>query len=308
MKVIELQKYGGAEALQLVDHPEPVVGPGEVLVGIAATSFNPVDSKRASGLLKAILPIRFPFVPGGDFSGVVEAIGEGVTGLRKGDAVYGSSAGGGTYAERVAVDAKRIAIKPTNLSHGEAASLALVGQTAAQAIEAAGVVKGKTVLIHGAGGAVGSVAVQLAHYYGATVIGTASADDAARLLGYGARQVIDRNTRFEDQLESVDVVIDAVGGEVQTRSFVVLKKGGILIALSEPPSQDEARRHGVTATMLFTQGSTASLDALRERIEGGDVVPFVGQHYPLADASHVWLKAAAGGTKGKIVIDVLEGK
>ncbi|EOH6072773.1 NADP-dependent oxidoreductase [Burkholderia cenocepacia] len=306
MKVIELQSYGGADALHLAEYSNPTVGPGQVLVRVVATSFNPIDPKRASGALKAIFPLRFPFVPGGDVSGIVEMVGVGATGYAVGDAVYGYTADGGAYAEYIAIDATKIAKKPANLSHMEAASLALVGQTATQAVEAAGVEKGRVVLIQGAGGAVGSIAVQLAHRIGARVIGTASPNDAERLLSYGADQIISRDTPFEDQVAKVDAVIDTVGEEVQARSLKVLKPGGILVALSQPPSQDEAARQGVRAVMLLTETSTANLDTLRERIESGDVIPFLGRSYPLADVPQAWREAADGKTKGRIVFQVIE--
>ncbi len=304
MKVIELQTYGNADALRLVEWPIPVAGPGQVLVRIAATTFNPIDPKRASGDLKAVFPLHFPFVPGGDFSGVVEVVGLGVPQRFIGEAVYGYVAEGGAYAEWIAVDASKVAAKPAGLSHAEAASLALVGQTAMQAVEAAQVTAGQTILVHGAGGAVGSIVVALASRIGATVIGTASARDAERLRTNGLDRLIERGAPFDDLAGQVDAVIDTVGGELQRRSFDALKPGGILVALSQPPSQDEAALRGLSAVMLSTETSTAHLDALRVRIDMGAIVPRVARHYPLAEVAQAWRDAVAGGTDGKLVIDV----
>lgn len=304
MKAIELKDYGGADALELADRPDPVAGPGQVVVRMVATSFNPVDPKRASGLMKEVFPIRFPYVPGGDVSGLIEAVGEGVTDLRQGDEVYGYLMEGGAYAERVAVAADKLAAKPANLSFQEAAALVLVGQSAMQALEAAGVRAGGTLVVIGAGGAIGSIVVQLASRRGVKVVAVASPDDADRLRGHGAARVVDRDGTFENGIEPADAVIDTAGGEVQQRAFALLKPNGILVALSQPPSQEEAKRRGVRAVMFATQTSRQSLDALRERIEAGEIVPFVGRRYPLAEVAQAWRDAAARTSKGKSIIEI----
>ncbi|MEG3172129.1 NADP-dependent oxidoreductase [Sphingomonas sp. ZB1N12] len=235
---------------------------------------------------------------------LVEAIGSGVTGLSPGEAVYGYAAEGGAYAEWIALDATKVAAKPASLSHEEASSLALVGQTAMQAVDAARIASGQTVLVHGAGGAVGSIVVSLAISLGATVIGTASPRDAVRLLSAGMSRLIKRGEPFGDLEEKVDAVIDTVGGELQIRSFDVLKPGGILVALSQPPPQDVAVRRRVTAIMLSTETSTAHLDALRSQIDAGVIVPRLGRRYALTEVARAWRDWAARGTEGKLVIDV----
>lgn len=305
MKAIELSRYGGPEALSEVERPRPEPGPGQVLVRIAATSLNPIDPKRASGAMRQIFPLTFPFVPGGDFSGIVEVAGSGVDAWRPGDEVYGYDAEGGAYAEWIAVDADKIATKPRRINHIEAASLALVGQTAAQALDAAGLETGRTVLIHGAGGAVGGVAVQLAHLRGATVIALARAADADRLRSYGADQVLDYDaTPFERVVTGVDAVIDTVGGDVQQRSFGVLKPGGILVATSQPPVEAAAAKTGARAIMLATTTTTANLNALARWIDDGSVVPFVDRSYPLEEVAQAWREASQRHVNGKIVLTV----
>ena len=167
MKAIQIKQYGGAEQLQMVEAAKPRAAAGQVVVRIAATSFNPIDPNRASGNMRQVFPLKFPFTPGGDFSGVVDAVGEGVKGFQVGDEVIGYSMEGGAYAEFIAIDAQKIALKPKRVSHIEAASLALVAQTAIQMLDRGDVEEGDTVLIHGAGGAVRSVLVQVAHQRGA---------------------------------------------------------------------------------------------------------------------------------------------
>ena len=306
MKAIELQNYGGFEALHFVDQERPEPRSGQLLVRVAATSVNPLDINRASGALKAHFPLQFPFVPGGDFSGTVAAIGEGVTDRAIGDPVFGNSVEGGAYAEYIAVDAGKAAAKPANLGFAEAASLALVGQTAMQAVEAADLQDGQTLLVHGIGGAIGTIIAHLLKGRDVRLIGTASARDRDRLLAEGVALVIDRNERFEDQAGKVDAVIDGVGGDVQARSWPVLKPAGILVALNRPPSKEEAERRGVRAVMLITDTTTRSLTRLCEEIEAGVVQPRVGHRYPLADAGKAWSNASTDRSKGKTAIDVAE--
>ena len=306
MKEIQLQNYGGPEALRFIDQERPEPRSGQLLVRVAVTSVNPLDINRASGALKEHFPLQFPFVPGGDFSGTVAAIGEGVTDRAIGDPVFGNSVEGGAYAGYIAVDAGKVAAKPANLGFAEAASLALVGQTAMQAVDAADLQDGQTLLVHGIGGAIGTIIAQLLKGCDIRVIGTASARDRDRLLSEGIALFIDRNERFEDQAGKVDAVIDGVGGDVQARSWAVLKSGGVLVALNQPPSREEAERRGVRAVMLMTDTTTQSLDKLREEIEAGVVQPRVGHHYALADAGKAWSNYATNRSQGKTVINVTE--
>lgn len=304
MIAVEIDDYGDADGLKLVEREQPQITADQVLVKVKATTFNPIDIKRAAGVMKQIFPLHFPWIPGGDLSGVVEAVGEDVRAFKVGDEVYGDAEEGGTYADYVAIAADKVAIKPKGLSHAEAASLGLVAQTAKQAIERADLKAGQTVVIQGAGGAVGSAAVQLAARSGSTVAAIASQSDADRLLEYGAAIVIDRDATFEQSIADVDVVIDTVGGPLQARLLGLLKKGGILISLTQPPSQEAAAQHGVRAEMLHTRPNKADLDFLRGIIDAGELRPFLGPRYTLADAAKVWKDYKTGGIKGKIVIEV----
>jgi Alcohol dehydrogenase GroES-like domain len=190
MKAVRLLEYGG----QLVfnDVPTPTIARDEILVKIKSTAINHLDLVEASGTARQILPIDLPWIPGHEFSGVVEEIGSDVAACAPGDAVFGTTTGMGAYAEYLAVKAAAIARKPSNLSFEEAASVPVASQTALEGIFTHGhLEKGQTILIHGGAGAVGAYAVQLASHAGATVIATASGDDKAYLNSIGANRVID---------------------------------------------------------------------------------------------------------------------
>ena len=307
MKAIVLEQYGGAEQLSLRDMPKPEAKPGQAMVRVVATSLNPIDLKRASGTMRQIFPVEFPFIPGGDFSGVIDEVAQGVENFQVGDEVFGYAAAGGSYAEFIAMDADKIALKPKALSHEEAASLAMVAQTASQALKEAGLTAGQTILIHGAGGAVGNAAVQLATQLGANAIAVARAESVDRLRSYGASRVIDSSLEaFDSIAENVDVVLDTLGGEYQEKSFAVLKPGGVLIAVSQPPSQDQADRYKVRAVMMNTESSAGSLELLRSKIDGGEVKPFVGRTYPLRDIAKAWKESRTEHIEGKVVFNVAE--
>lgn len=303
MKAVQIQQYGGEEELKLVEIPKPAAGQGQVVVRIVATSFNPIDLKRVSGVMRQIFPLQFPFIPGGDFSGVIDSVGEDVNQFKVGDEVIGYSMAGGAYAEFVAIGADKVALKPKSVSDVEAASLAVVGLTALQMLDRAGVKAGTTVLIHGAGGAVGGVAVQAAHQRGARVIAVAKAESAQRVKGYGADKVIDPKDAFES-LEKVDAVLDTIGGEIQQRSYAVLKPGGTLVAASQPPSPEEAQKHNVTASMILTEVSSDKLTALAQMIDAGEIKPFVGPVYPLSEVARGWKQRRTEHVEGKTVFTV----
>src|SRR6202451_1630232 len=229
MKAVRLLEYGG----QLVfnDVPTPTIALDEILVKIKSTAVNHLDLVKASGTARQILPIDLPWIPGHEFSGIVEQIGSDVAGDAPGDAVLGANGIGGAYAEYLAVKPAAIARKPSKLSFEETASVPVAAQTACQGIFTHGrLEKGQTILIHGGAGAVGAYAVQLASHAGATVIATARGDDEAFLNSLGASRVIDyRQEQFDKALrEKVDVVFNLIRGDTQNRSFLVLKEGGYL--------------------------------------------------------------------------------
>ena len=289
MKAVRLLEYGG----QLVfnDVPTPAVARDEILVKIKSTAVNHLDLVKASGRLRQILPIDLPWIPGHEFSGIVEQIGSDVAAYAPGDAVFAANETGGANAEYLAVKPVAIARKPSNLSFEEAASVPVASQTAWQGLFTHGhVEKGQTILIHGGAGAVGAYAVQLASHAGATVIATASGDDEAYLNSIGASRVIDyREAQFEKALrENVDVVFDLIGGDAQKRSFLVLKEGGRLVSAVQPVSQEEAAMHHVSGVMMRLAPSGDVLGRLGRMLEEGTIRPDVATVYALQDAAQAW--------------------
>jgi NADPH:quinone reductase-like Zn-dependent oxidoreductase len=312
MKAMTLHTYGGPLALE--DASMPGVGDDDVLVKVSTTTVNHLDLVKASGAAKEFFPIDLPWVPGHEFSGVVERVGRAVEGFAPGDAVFGFS-DSGAYAEYVAVKPAAIVKKPSNLSHEEAASVPVAALTAWQGVFTHGhLAKGQTVLIHGGAGAVGAYAVQFAAQAGANVVVTATGDDEAYLKSIGATRIIDfRKARFENELtDKVDVVFDLIGGETQERSFQVLKKGGYLIAANQPVSQEQAAKHGVTGLMMSVAQSQEGLSRIAGMLAEGKLRADVATVYPLGEAPRAWSEMAGGPAAattnkrahGKVVIRV----
>src|SRR5712691_2790373 len=229
MKAAYIQQFGGPEVLKYGDLPDPVAGPGQIVVDTVAASVNGADPKVCAGEYKQV---TFPVIPGRDFSGVVSALGAGVADLRVGDEVFGVLEAGrdGTYCEKTAVGATIVARKPAGMSHVDAAALALIALTALRSVEDTLKLKsGETILIQGGAGGVAGFAIQLAKHLGATVITTASARNHDYVRSLGADRAIDYNTQdFSAAVHDCDVVFDTVGGEVQVHSYAVLKPGGRL--------------------------------------------------------------------------------
>ncbi len=291
-----------------VDRPEP--GISEVLVRVRATGVNPTDLwHRATGGLLGT-PVRL----GWDVSGVVEAVGLGVTWLHPGDEVFGMPRlpeAAGTYAEYVTSPARHLARKPAGLSHVEAAGLGLAGLTAWQAVvDTAGVRPGQRVLVHAAAGGVGHLAVQIAKARGAHVIGTASAAKHDLVRGLGADEVIDYTAvKFEDAVADLDVVVDPIGGEYGPRSLAVLRPGGILVSLASPAEAylaDEAARQGRRAGFLLVQPDHAGLRSLADLVERGQLRVVVDAVLPLDQAGAAHERVATGRSTGKVVLTVSE--
>jgi NADPH:quinone reductase-like Zn-dependent oxidoreductase len=293
MKAVRLLEYGGQ--LVLDDVPTPAIARDEVLVKIKSTAVNHLDLVEASGTARQIFPLDLPWIPGHEFSGVVEQIGSDVAAYAPGDAVFGNTTGMGAYAEYLTVKASAIAKKPSNLSFEEAASVPVASQTAWEGIFTHGhIEKGQTILIHGGAGAVGAYAVQLASHTGATVIATAGGDDKAYLKSIGASRVIDyREEQFEKVLrEKVDVVFDLVGGDTQKRSFLVLKEGGHLVSAVQPVSQEDAARYRVSGVMMRLAPSGEMLARIGRLLEEGTIRPDVATVYALEDAAQAWKNIA----------------
>ena len=297
MKAIRLLEFGGP--LVFEDVPAPATARDEVLVKVKSTAVNHIDLVKASGTLRQVLPIELPWIPGHEFSGIVERIGTDVTAYAPGDEVFGTSEQG-AYAEFLAVKPATIFKKPSNLTFEAAASVPVASETAWEGLFThAHLEKGQTILIHGGAGAVGAYAVQLGSYAGATVIATASGDDEAYVRSIGASRVIDyREAKFERILgEKVDVVFDLVGGDTSQRSFPVLKEGGHLVSATQPVSQEESTRYHVSGEMMRLAPSADMLGRIARLLQEGTIRPDVATVYALQDVAQAW-KDIAGKLPG----------
>jgi len=307
MKTLQIHGYGGPEQLLYEKVSVPEAKEGEVLVRVYAASVNPIDYKLASGVFRDFMPSQFPWTPGGDFSGVIESVGDGVAGFKEGDAVYGDTPHGGSYAEFVAVKASVTALKPKRLTFLEAASVPVAGQTAWQALFDYGHLEaGQTVLIHGASGGVGTFAVQLAHWKGGKVVATGSAENEEYLRSLGADQVIlYEKTPFESMVKEVDLVLDLIGGDTLKRSIEVVKPGGALISTVQPPPEELVSRRKVRALMMRMKPSAENLMQLKELIDSDKIRTVVTRIYPLSQARVAWSESLTGHTRGKAVLEVM---
>jgi NADPH:quinone reductase-like Zn-dependent oxidoreductase len=301
---MRIHKFGGSDVLQRDDVEKPFAEAGELLVLVMAASVNPVDFKmRAGGY--AAQEQSLPITLGRDLAGTVEQVGRDVTGFAIGDDIFALlGRDRGAYAEYVIVKPEEAARKPGNLGFVEAAAVPLAGLTAWQGLfDHGGLQSGQRVLIHGGAGGVGHLAVQFAKAHGAFVATTASAGDAEYLRGIGADQVIDhKSQRFEDEISDIDVVYDLIGGETQTRSWDVLKPGGILVSTLAEPSQEEAQRRGLRGVHYMTEPDAGELARIADLIEAGKVKPAVQSTFPLESAGPAQDALEHGHVRGKIVL------
>jgi len=312
MKAIRIHNYGGPEVLQYEEAPRPKVAAAtEVLIRVHAAGVNPIDWKVREGYMKDFWPHEFPLILGWDLSGVVEKIGTGVSHFKKGDEVYSvpDASRDGAYAEYIVVRESEVALKPKSLHHVRAAAVPLAAVTAWQALFDAGQLKrGQRVLIHGGSGGVGHVAVQLAKWKGAHVLATASTKNQELLRELGVDEPIDyTKQKFEDVARDVDLVLDLIGGETQERSWSVLKKGGSLLSLVQPPSVEKAKALGVRAAFVAGHPSGAQLAEIAKIIDSGQLAPVIDRILPLSEVRRAHELSQSGHTHGKIVLRISNG-
>ncbi|MEU6131736.1 NADP-dependent oxidoreductase [Saccharopolyspora sp. NPDC047091] len=308
MWMVTQRSLGGPEVLEVVrgDRPHPVVN--EVVVRVRAAGVNPVDALLRSGFLRWLG--EPPFTLGWDVSGEVVQVAPGVTRFSVGDEVFGMPciphpANG--YAEFVSVPSRHLARKPAGLDHVRAAALPLAGLTAWQAlVDTAGVGAGDRVLVHGGGGGVGHVAVQLAKSRGAEVVTTASLGKHEFVRGIGADEVIDyRAVDFGSVVAPVDVVLDTVGGATALRSLDVLRPGGLLITLVGMGDERlfaRAAELGLRCSVLTAEPDHAGLAALADEVDAGRLRVHVAETVPLHDVARAHGLIDAGSGAGKIVL------
>ncbi|HEY5667797.1 MAG TPA: NADP-dependent oxidoreductase [Candidatus Saccharimonadales bacterium] len=308
MKAAQISHYGHADQVKIVNADRPSVCEGKVLVEVKAASINPFDSKMREGMLGSSL--KLPATLGGDISGVVAEVGQGVESIKPGDKVYGQAgvAGGasGAFAEFALTGEQQVGLMPQNLDFLQAAALPLTGLSALQVIQKhMQLQSGQKILIHGGAGGIGTVAIQMAKHFGAHVATTATGDGIDYVKSLGADEVIDyKNQRFDELLSDFDAVFDTVGGDTYQRSFKVLKKGGIIVSMLEQPNESLMQQYGVRAEYQQTRTNRADLDTLRGLVERGAVTVHVDATYPLDKVAEAFQAYESGSVKGKVVLQI----
>ena len=310
MKAVSLERYGNVDVLQYGDTLRPTPGAGEVLIRAQATSVNPFDCAVRAGYVTGYYNYNLPLVLGLDVAGTVEEIGTGVTQFMPGDVVYARTDPGrnGAYAEYVLACAEEAAASPRSVKPVQAAAIPHVALTAWSMVETAALVPGQTVLIHAAAGGVGHLAVQFAKMRGARVIGTASTQNQDFLREIGVDVPVDYTiTPFESVARNVDAVFDNVGGETQQRSWSLLKPGGILLSIVQPPSQEIADTYGVR--QQFAGAGMAGGELLAKfaaMVDAGKLKVVVSKVLPLSEVQHAHTLVEGRHTRGKLVLEIAQ--
>ena len=305
MKAVVIHQPGGTEALKVEDAPRPEVKEDDVLIHVRAAGVNPVDAYIRAGRYPGG---KLPFIPGMDVAGVVESTGARAQKFKKGDEVYAylSFNEQGGYAEFCTAKEHEVSLKPKNITFEQAAAVPLAGTTAWQAlIDNAKLESGMTVLIHGGSGGVGHFAVQIAKARGAKVIATASTANQEFLKEIGADETIDySNTKFEDVVKDVDVVLDCTRSDALERSYGVVKKGGIIVSITGKPDPAELENHEIRGAQFMARPDARILEEFTELIEAKKLTPVVSQTFPLADVTKAHQQIETRHTRGKIVLKI----
>lgn len=303
MKTIQARDYGGPEVLVLEQAPRPEPNADQVLIQLKFAGVNPADWKYRSGMFKQFMPLTFPWTPGLEGSGIVQAVGRNVTTLKKGDEVYGIVSSG--YAEYALAAANDVQPKPEELTFEEAASIPMGFLTAwGGVIDAADVQAGQRVLVHGAAGGIGGYAVQLAKWKGAHVTGTASAGNLEFARSLGADDMIDYNaTRFETVLKDMDAVIDTVGADLAERSFQVIHPGGIFVTVAGRLAEGAGQAQNIRAVSAGRASAEHLMEA-SQLIQAKLLKPVVGKAFPLALAQQAHELSETRHGRGRILLQI----
>jgi len=309
VKAIRFDRFGGPEELQLVEMPDLQPGPGEVLIDVHAVSVIPGDWKLRKGLLTALFPVQPPKVPGRDGAGIVRAVGEGVTGVAPGDRVcfICQHVDQGSYAEQVVRPVDDVVPMPEGLTFIEGAAIMHAGVCAYIAVvKTAGVKAGDKVLVQGAAGAIGGMAIQLCKHLGAEVTGTCSARNTDHVTALGCDHVVPYDeVAFESVVSGQDVVIDLVGGEVHNRCYGVLRPGGQLVWLIADAFEDQSEGLDIEVRQAMILDNRDTLLALVNLASAGHIKPLISRVLPLAEAAEAHRFMEAGeNSRGRVILDI----
>ena len=310
MKAIVINQYGSADELVEQEVPLPEIKDDQVLIELKATSINPIDWKMREGYLKEMLPYEFPIILGWDAAGIVKEVGKNVTTFQPGKKVFArpKTNPNGTYAEYVAVEEDLVCALPENSSFDEAAAIPLTGQTAWLAlVEIGHIKKGDRVLIHGGSGGVGHLAIQIAKHFGAYIATTASGKNEDFVKSLGVDEFINyKEQDFESLLNNYDIVLDTQGGEIQEKSFSILKKGGTLVSIAAPPNEEKAAEKGIKTGYFFLEPDGERLKKLAELMESGELKATIGKTFPFTQEGlrEAHRASEEHGVPGKIVVQM----
>jgi len=307
MKAVVAHEYGGPEVLKLEEVPVPEPKENEILVRVIASGVNPADPLILGGKLAKEFGTHLPLVLGYDMAGVVVKTGAKVTKLKVGDPVYAYLLWGGGWAEYCISNESESAIKPKSLNFLNASSVPLAALTAWQAFELGKLQSGQTVLIHGGSGGVGSFAIQIAKSRGAKVIATASTANQDLLKQLGADVAIDyTKPNWESEVHDVDFALVPVGGETMSRTYDVMKKGGIIVSIFPRYDEAELKKRGIHGAFLSSHPNSVELAEITKLIDAGKIKPIVSQALPLTDAAKADEQAETHHTRGKIVLKIAD--
>ena len=311
MRAAQIDEYGGKDVVHVTDAPKPTLESGQVLVEAKAAGVNPFDIKVRSGATQQMTKLTFPATLGGDVSGVVSEVGPDVTGFAVGQSVYGQAgalSGHGSFAQFVPVKISQLADKPASVDFVTAAALPLVASSADQALnEHMHLQPGQKILIHGGGGGIGSVAIQLAKHLGAYVATTAGPDDLEFVKNLGADEVIDyRSQDFSTMLHDYDEVYDMVGGEANTKSYGILKPGGVIVSMVAAANEELVGQHQVHYVHQFSKVTTERLQRIAKLVDEGVLKAHVDRVFPLTEVADALEYLATGHPRGKVVLKIAD--
>lgn len=302
MKTALINTFGGPDVVTVRKGSLRALQPDEAAVRVEAASVNPLDLKIIAGYMQQIFPVQFPYTPGTDFSGVVEAVGVHVTSLMPGDRVFGRTApgAGGAFATSLVIAATDLHIMPEPMSFQQAAALPTAFGTAQQGLFDVGQLqRGQRVLIHAAAGGVGSMAVQLAYHAGAYVVATSSAANHELVKSLGAHETIDYRTQDFTQMSDIDLVLDTIGGETLNRSWTVLRPGGRIASLVEFDIKPQGESEG--EFVFFVSARPFLSEAIRQ-FQAGQLQIVMDSIFPLDETGFALEKVATGHARGKVLI------
>jgi len=313
MKSAQINRYGRSEVIEINQNtPLLNLSSEKILVDVKAAGVNPIDWKISEGYMKQMISLQFPSTLGMDFSGIIKEVSKDISTeeYKQGDEVYGQASvtngGTGAFAEIALTNTDNVALKPKSLNYAEAAALPLVGVSAWQAlVENMELSKDQKILIHGGAGGIGSIAIPLAKNLDAYVATTASSDDKEFVQNLGADEVIDYKSQdFEELVHDYDAVYDTVGGQTYTKSFKVLKKGGIIVSMLEQPNSDLMEKFGVKAIFQLTQVNKDRLTQLAKWIDKNNIKIHVDKTFSLDETAKALDYVKDVHPRGKVIIKI----